>query len=323
MNFATKCAIILTTLCIGASTLMSCSQGNQNVTASQSTDTSEDVAPLPKEVLDSDTPLASALGPDLSNTAALADQDRQIESAITNCMAIRGFEYTPRYQESIPNASTVGRVPSTAEEAAEVGYGFVDGILSTPPAKVEDPNDARLAQMSEPEKTAWQDALFGVPLENEDQEPTDEEEGCITKALFNSDENTLALETELVSAVEAMEGLIEADQRIIDANRSWSECMVTEGFDFSDPQSAVASVSGHFMEATGISLGADLSNLTIDQESLADVSTYEKEVATADVKCRSGVDEIYRQVRREYELEVLSQHGDAVAAIRAQSSTSN
>lgn len=191
------------------------------------------------------------------------NQEARIQESIRVCMAEQGFEYLPVLS---PEDSFVVYEEGSEDEEERIrreGFGIttwygelgeeIQGFYTTDTTmggeEWSDPNQERLEAMSESERKAWEEALWGTPDEQEAAwAPTIDEEtgdtiyegmgfgpGCqgeAQEAEYGDMEETSGLWEELNPAFEAMYEQVQADPRIVEANQNWSACMAAAGHQF-------------------------------------------------------------------------------------------
>lgn len=172
-------------------------------------------------------------------------QMREVEELVAACMQDQGFEYTP-----VDNTSTMFSQDDeldvelgSKEFAEKYGYGmstdpwgYADDVPQTDDMP-EDPNADYVAAMSESEKTAYQEALYGPPQEGTGDEEVVEYDwtkgGCYGSAQHEVYEAPTAsdqfagLEEELNKLYET----IQADPQTAKLNAAWASCMADNGYD--------------------------------------------------------------------------------------------
>ncbi len=186
--------------------------------------------------------------------AEFREQESRIQEAIRQCMAEAGFEYQPTLP---PDGSfMVGEEWDEEEYVRTQGFGITtwygnEEVTDTTMAGEEwvDPNQEMLEAMSESEATAWQEALYGTPEEQEAAsetvvDPETGEEymemtgygpGCYGEAQeaeYGSMEDSNALWEELQPQMDAMYQQVQADPRIVELDQEWSACMAERGFEY-------------------------------------------------------------------------------------------
>jgi hypothetical protein len=183
--------------------------------------------------------------------ARYVDEESTRQELIRACMAEEGFDYTP-VQPPEDSFQVFG--PEDEEERVRTqGFGvttwygneeqFDRGI------EWEDPNQEMIDAMSESERTAYQEALYGTEEEQmegattETDPETGEEytmvegfgagcDGEASEEVYGDQNQVNELWEELGPQMEAMYERVQADPRIVDFNVEWAECMAEAGFDY-------------------------------------------------------------------------------------------
>lgn len=281
-------------------------------------------------------------------------QQMQVEELIAQCMNDEGFEYTPvdwgamgGGGEYVPPVGEDGEELQwgTLEFAKKYGYGQTTNpwgdAASTLPVdpgtggEWVDPNQEYLDSMSETERMAYQEALYGVQPEFteeadwENWNPTWEEQGCQGYAnhevfgdqMYGGDpeENEWAdLEAEMQTMYESM----ESDPRITEAVASWASCLADAGYPgFATIYDAENSISEKVQAIYEDNdpwkdLGPDATQEDYDAAQAemtrltAEITPLEIELATADFTCRDEVkyQEIYNQVNLDLQQQFYDAH---------------
>lgn len=198
--------------------------------------------------------MADFFGYDEAHTEAqqadFRDQESRIQEAIRVCMAEQGFEYQPM----VPPDDAFQVWDETDEEERVRTQGF--GVTTWYGNEEEfgggeewvDPNQDMLDAMSESERQAWHDALYGS-MEDQEAAMTTEVDpetgeaiytsagfgfGCQGEAYeseYGEQGDTQALWEDLQPTMDAMYQRVEADPRIVDSNEEWAACMETAGYE--------------------------------------------------------------------------------------------
>ncbi|MCL2594104.1 MAG: hypothetical protein FWD83_01070 [Promicromonosporaceae bacterium] len=194
-----------------------------------------------------------SVGDERSQDDAQAEMDaqhRQVEEAIAVCMAEYGFNY-------IPNISGGGSIIIWGDdddsdlpqwgsrEFAEIfGYGIstdpwrmdegdMDGVMPEVDGNEWfDPNAEQVEAMSEGEREAWSEALWGPPFDWDSGEDWDMylHGGCHGRAQEQVWRHETPAQFEaLEQEIQTLWEQVQADPRISAANVSWSSCMADEG----------------------------------------------------------------------------------------------
>lgn len=275
-------------------------------------------------------------------------QNRRVEELVAACMQDEGFDYTPAENNG-------GTVYASDEDELDVEYGtkaFAEKYgyaISTDPWGFEDqpqddgseyvdPNADYVAAMSETEAAAYQEALWGPPVEyveGEDQTEYDwTTSGCYGAAqheVFEGGQETdefSGLEDELNRFYET----VQADPRIAELNNRWASCMADAGFD------GIADVSaaqeGLYEEWNDLQGWNDPEYLAATEswdweanpdgppapevDEAAKQKFTEKEIAqaVADFGCQEEIDYTAESLKVDHELQqdFVDQHGDELEA---------
>ncbi|KGM15344.1 hypothetical protein N867_09550 [Actinotalea fermentans ATCC 43279 = JCM 9966 = DSM 3133] len=273
------------------------------------------------------------------------------EEIVAACMAEQGFEYEPmdwaailelqwareaEWDEPVPALD-----PADAVEAART-YGY--GLFTTPEepedpagdgAVVQDPNDERVAQMSQAEERAWYLALWG-PGQGEayiaEEEPYDwTKYGCSgvaahelgTDVRESFDDSPWA---DLREQIYALRDGLDADPALEDVRQGWMACMEDQGHPgytgVREPLEEMQRRSAEIWEQASVGVELDLSTddyLTdpayLQQQAdiaalQAEMAPVEIELAVADMTCRAevGYDERLAQLWLDRQEEFYEAH---------------
>ncbi len=194
--------------------------------------------------------------------AQYREQEARLQEAVRLCMAEEGFDYIPVE----PPADDYVFDDSTQEEfAAEQGFGITTWVgnedeFVESDSEWVDPNQEIVEAMSDSEREAYYEALYGS--EEEQQEGTTVEvdpetgeevyfqegfgAGCYGEAAEAEYGGQDDLWEELGPEVEAMYERMQADPRIVEANQEWSACMADEGYDYESPDAMYETVFTEF-----------------------------------------------------------------------------
>lgn len=212
------------------------------------------------------SPLDEFLGG--ARTGDQQEADRQVqlevEAAVATCMQEAGFEYTPVDPEQLMGgfvsfSDTDQRDP---EWVSRYGYGISTMDLQAPDLS-DDPNNARVEAMTEAERTAYFEALYGTgdggtfsvvgggaavqaappmaapgtapsgdgPTDGAPPEPATP--GCFQQADTEVRGERPAVDPEtfqdMFDALGELEKSVEADPRLAEAISTWSACMADAG----------------------------------------------------------------------------------------------
>ena len=202
---------------------------------------------------------------DAEKIAADANREGELRA---QCMSEQGFEYflSPTTAEEILEFLERTREPSrsvwddrgTVAFAEKYGFGLVhapenEEEQSVPDEQsdpIADPETEYLNSLSESERDAWQEALWGDPdlmvPRGEDGPPDPDEwkmQGCAGRARHEVSGGKLDPDedpafTELVTAVQDATPIPDNDEDMAALESEWSQCMAAEGFSFTVRQDA-------------------------------------------------------------------------------------
>lgn len=259
-----------------------------------------DGAPVTAEEY-ADTPLQEYMtklsGGDTSE-ADWAAMNRESEEVVAACMLEQGFEYEP-----VDNTGTSVEMPGddldyTSREYAETyGYGVATTFEESQASAEEqsdewvDPNQEYVDAMSETERTAYYEALYGVQteyVEGEEPPPYDwTTAGCQGKAQHEVyDEVNGAWEmpefSDLQEQINTLYEQVQGDPVLTELQASWASCMADAGYEY-ESQMAVYDDLNERMNGVYEQMGdgSDVDTALVDE-----IAAYEVKVATADFDCR-------------------------------------
>jgi hypothetical protein len=297
---------------------------------------------------DAATPAGEELGPlgeyyeqlYAASTPEDADaQTREREALITTCMQEQGFEYVPMDPASdgsytVEEDEDAPVVDWDSEEyAATEGYGVFtydeeDQPVDEGAEEYVDPNEDYVAAMSETERTAFYEALYGpsVPFDEDAPEEAVEYDwttaGCSGAADHEVAGDQPYDDPAFSSLMEEMDGLYEeaaADPAMAALDAAWSGCMADAGFPgFARQPDAAQSI---YDEQNSLyeSAGADGEYVEPEAAVMAELEEQELETAVADARCREEVD--YRaeeqEIRFALEQEFVDTHQAELEALVA------
>jgi len=206
-----------------------------------------------------ESPLADFLGRDIGafefDEATLRQEQLELERAIAECMAEKGFEYIP-----IDPAQTVSVIPSGDEfergsTAWTNKYGFGITTRRFPQSQVGDlvgradvgftqpvfvdPNQEYVEGLSEGERDAYYEALQGTfpdfGPEGPDEDFVFESQGCSYEAVRNGpggESNVQEFNQAFGDEVDALYQRIEADSRMVAFQTEVSACVAEAGMEW-------------------------------------------------------------------------------------------
>lgn len=249
--------------------------------------------------------------------ANYARQEQQVQELIAQCMSQEGFEYVAATR---PVDDRGIGVPGDVEFAREFGFGVSTlhgetGTLSE--SDWVDPNSAIVESLSESERGAYYDTLygssntfgdFGSASDSADASGGASTEVEVAEPAFDGCSGTAYQEVyayeelqELYEQLdlESLADRVQADPRAAEINAEWSECMAERGYDYDDPnamyeavytdlytryENIVGSSGGFFDPFEGMS-EAEIEALLTDlsQEELDDLYSQAQQTGRQDV----------------------------------------
>lgn len=239
--------------------LAACGQGGGTSTEESSDDdattTSESSS---SEQTDGEESLGAFFGWESDNPeedqARWRDEEARRQEAIRACMAEEGFDYIPVQQ---PEESYQVWGPENEEEMARTqGFGIStwygnEDQFTEEAVEWEDPNQETVEAMSESEREAYYEALYGSEEEQmegattEIDPDTGEEyttfegsyygagcDGQASEEIWGDQSQGEDLWQELEPEMTAMYERVQADPRIVALDEEWSECMADAGYEY-------------------------------------------------------------------------------------------
>ncbi len=199
----------------------------------------------------STSPLADLFGWSDFDPVESRREQLAIEEAIVGCMREEGFEYQPQDIESQFDSGAGEEDAALAQESPEAygkkyGYGIVRGYeLYEEPyigegggfggPTFEDPNEEYVSSLSDSERDAYYEVLYGPPQEMSDETdpggtgavyaPSLDQQGCQGKARLEVVGDDPTNDPEIQAALNDAFTAQQDDPRLEDAQRKWVDCM--------------------------------------------------------------------------------------------------
>lgn len=265
---------------------------------------------------------------------AVREQFTRIQESIQQCMADQGFEYQPE----IPPHSAFSAGLSEEERVRTYGFGITTWYGRDDESHELDewvyPNQEMVEALSDSDQQAWFEAR----------------EGCFCRVHGWSAEIEEMWNLELADALDATWEQIQADPRLVEADREWAACMTEAGYEFADRDAmdefiwanheaggsfdyrlqqivgepfqgwTQEEIDAFFEEATEEEIDAYFAETQVlDQAGQAALEALQQEeidLALADFGCRGDYFEIGEAVSREYETEFIAEHREVLEKIR-------
>ncbi len=204
-----------------------------------------------------------------ASEARYREEQAQVEESVRQCMAEAGFEYQPQVMPdsafSAPVEEDMGEYYATQGFGISTWYGRDDETTDTTVAGEEwiDPNQEMLDAMSDTERQAWYDELYGSEEEQMEDlrtevDPDTGEEyqvsdgygaGCYGEAYqaqYGDQNDVNALWEEINPMMETMYEQVQADPRIVELDQAWAACMSDAGYEYESMNAMYESVYTDF-----------------------------------------------------------------------------
>lgn len=264
------------------------------------------------------TALYGAAGDPNATDAGLADEQKKQEAYIATCMKEKGFDYVPNVTEGTTINLTAGDdwKPDDRSWVAQNGYGMSRMFeqMTTPTEAVQDPNAAYVESLSETERRAWEDALYGELASGEaTQEYDPTRAGCVGEAQRQSTSNSDEF-AGLREAATAMQQETASSPEVKQADSEWAACMATAGYpDLTSQLEASMGISQRWIDL----LGDDTTQS--DESAREKLKKEEIDTALADLDCRTKTDYTDRveKVRWAAEEKFVADHKSELEAAKA------
>jgi hypothetical protein len=269
--------------------------------------------------------------------ASMNAREAKVQEAVRTCMKAEGFDYIPVDPSQSGMRVRMGGPGGdvSAKDRKTKGYGITTGMMakrSSAGPGDSDPNGAIRDALSEADRRAYEVALHGPAAAQAmdesggggirvrrqvggSKEAGGGDGGCFEKAQAKVPGGPGAVKSDLGE----MEQRVDADPRLIQANKDWAACMADAGYtDFEQPKDAIDYVIGKLDELMGavpqgdgvtkFAIGGD----DIDQAKLADLREEEITIAVADGRCvdKTGYAKTEAKVRDEAQQRFLDEHPD-------------
>jgi hypothetical protein len=267
-----------------------------------------------------------------------------VEATVAECMAEQGFEYTPVPFPADVIASVGGEEdvwrPDDRDWVEQWGYGMIDSPDrqedSQPGGLPDDPNRAYYDSLTETEKAAYDEAISGPPLDEEEALLAEQggdyqwEDGGCFGAAYEAGEDTpsdTADLTEFADLIARMDEVwkgVDADPEMIALEAAWSSCMDAAG-------ESGFTAQGDAVESIGIQLESLFPAPETEKEAMAEpdlspktnpdaAALQEREIdlALVDLACREETDyhEKQQQITSNREQAFLDQNRAELDAMK-------
>ena len=283
------------------------------------------------------------------NEESFEEEQKKTEELKAACMADEGFDYTPAPASG--GMVTLGGEDdldwNSVEFAEQYGYGIAswpgdDEMQAADEEAWEDPNQDYYMSLSESERAAYDEALYG-PQPTEEEWAAMEESGeyqeydwttagCSGKAMHEvqgEDSGAAAYEDpEFAELFAEMNGLYSTvygdgtaesitDPRAREITSKWAECLASSSrFTYDSPGTARNEVMNEHSQLLGGDSGEAVEP---DQAEIEKFKEREIAIAVADAKCRekSGYDDALTKLSLEIEQEFVDEYRPQLEALVA------
>ncbi len=271
-----------------------------------------------------------------------AQESMRVEELVAACMAEQGFDYTPvDWTGSGTSSEGPEEEWGTLEFAEKWGYGATTDPWQSdtaPGQEVVDPNQAVVEALSESERAAYEEALYGPPLPEDTDPETYEYDwrtaGCSGSAQHEVYEVSTGMDEAQFEALQEdlvlMDESIRTDPRLAEVYAAWASCMADAGYDgLATPDDAESliwdQVSAVYEEVDAAApLGEEATAEEYEAQEadvaarLAELTDEEIGTAVADHTCREETDlaRTQAEVDVEYQQEFYDAHQQELDAWR-------
>jgi hypothetical protein len=278
---------------------------------------------------------ASAYGGDLSpkdQEKKFAEEERQREELVAECMTDEGFEYTPNLQNASVSMSAADGEwdPESREWVSQYGYGMInypgkDDMPSDGEGEYVDANADYVASLSESEQLAFSEALHGaapdpedMPAEGEPMEGDWTTAGCYGWAQNEQggeDPTSSEEHKPLMDAMNTFYETVMTSPELADVDADWSACMADAG----QPGFAAQMDAQNSINEQMNALYEKAGEAGLDETAMMEIGEKEIDLALVDLDCREEVDYKAKQqdVQHKLEQQFVDDHKAELEALKA------
>ncbi len=211
----------------------------------------------------------------------LLQRELEVQDWVVTCMANAGFEYISwtgdNYYSDHVDVNQDSETPT------------IDSLIaSQQPQPVVDPNEEIVDNLPLTEKTPYFEALWGREDIAEGERPSGDEKrvGCYNAAwvkLYGAD--AVEARWNLVDLSSEINGRIQSDSTYLAAQRGWSSCMASNGYELEIPAGI----------ATLIAMMAESDT----SDDYRNTRSFERDIRSADDACNDNLDETTSSLRND------------------------
>lgn len=292
---------------------------------------------------------AAAYGGDTSEEEQqkqFAEDEREREEMVAQCMTDEGFEYTPNVQDaSFMMSGGEDWDPDSREWVSQYGYGQInypgrEEMESGDVGEYVDNNADYVESLSESEQQAFYEALHGpmpdeedMPMEDESMEYDWETAGCSGWAQHELLGEDPFMSDEHKPLMDDMNKLYETmmdSPELADIDAAWASCMADSGHpgfttQFDAQNSIGEEMNALYEESSGSGLDGSETDpdealmAGPDEAQMAELGEKEIELALVDLECRekTGYQDAFQKVNNELEQQFIDDHEAQLEAFKA------
>ncbi|MCA0250778.1 MAG: hypothetical protein LCH76_00525 [Actinobacteria bacterium] len=267
------------------------------------------------------------------------ERQRKTEELVAECMSKEGFEYVPNVNNGgvvIDSEGDNKWRPDDRDWVEKYGYGAINSpwqeeAPEPEPTEYVDPNQQYIESLPEAEQQAYNEALWGKPMEggteDEPQEYNWENSGCWGWAQHEVEGDNPWEQEDNKPIIEAIQTFYESLQSNPDfakLDAAWSTCMAEAGHDGfktqPDAQNSIYELTNKYWENAPQGEGEMDPNFgTPKDPEYAKIAETEIPLAMADLECREKTDYRQQQLRIQFDMEeqFIADHQADLDALKA------
>ena len=316
---------VMSTLLLGLAFALACCSSTQSAPPAPSIGSNPPTS-SPLHAVQSEIYGATGTSPEELDARFHAEEMR-IQEKIALCMNEAGFTYVPYVGVQVAPDLGLPADLTPLERARLVGYGEITTFRLGPVTLTDPSPNTALRDALSPQGQREYDAALGlrpavVDYSTADSNPSPDGDPvpCINEDLFAdlSDGDPLGddpIWNDFIADEVALSGRIEADQRIIDLDARWSECIAEAGYpDLDSPGYARSLAIQPFSEWRQGALLPD-GSVPRDDPELDRLETFEVSIAVADFTCQETLSyaDSRNAITWAYEQQFVDAHADDIA----------
>ncbi|AXH34265.1 hypothetical protein DVJ78_01445 [Humibacter sp. BT305] len=258
------------------------------------------------------------------------ETNAEIEEVTARCMTELGFEYQPSADSGGFIVADAGQLDPTSPEFMRT-YGY--GVSTNPwgdPGEYEDPNQEYRDSLSDSQLDAYQDALYGDPVDVDGSDTGGTwdwtKSGCSGRAFHEVLGDDSGFDDPEVTAVAQAQSTIQTEAAespaVKETLATWADCMGSAGYDVKtkdEPRAAIQREMDALWAELPDGSTEDPASIAPDPTKLSDLQAKEVATATADADCseQSGYDTALAEEVQQREAAYVAEHRDELEALVA------